>query len=85
MNNKKAACARSRLRYAVKTGKITKPKSCQMCGVKTYRINSHHEDYDKPFDVIWVCSLCHYKVHKEKDSTYLKRRKNANTVSSVQE
>jgi len=49
---------------AVKYGKIKKPKSCSMCKRKT-RIMGHHEDYYKPLDVIWVCQVCHKKLHKE--------------------
>jgi len=28
-------------------------------------IVAHHEDYEKPLDVIFVCRSCHYKIHKE--------------------
>jgi hypothetical protein len=35
---------------------------CCRCG-STENLNRHHENYDKPLDVIIVCSLCHHKIH----------------------
>lgn len=51
------------LRNAVAAGKIVKPTTCQDCG-KEGRIQAHHHDYSKPFDVIWVCQKCHGKRHR---------------------
>lgn len=50
--------ARSALRWAVKSGKIKKPLQCQNCG--SYgRLDGHHKDHSKPFDVEWLCKACH--------------------------
>lgn len=27
-------------------------------------IVAHHENYNKPLEIIWVCRSCHYKIHK---------------------
>ena len=48
---------------AVKSGKIKKPKRCSMCNKKT-RMYGHHKDYYKPLVVIWVCQICHKKLHR---------------------
>lgn len=50
--------ARVRLCLAIKKGKIKRPGACQDCGVKC-KPDGHHEDYSKPFEVIWVCGSCH--------------------------
>lgn len=60
---KQKAGARSRLSMAVLRGTITRPIVCDKCGKKPYRIQAHHHDYSKPFDVEWLCTDCHNKVH----------------------
>jgi hypothetical protein len=48
---------------AVDSGKLIRPSECSMCGVLNTQIIGHHEDYDKPLEVIWVCLKCHRKIH----------------------
>jgi hypothetical protein len=50
---------------ALISGKMTKPGNCMICG-KVSRIEGHHEDYSKPFQVIWVCGSCHRSLDKER-------------------
>ena len=47
---------------AIKSGELVK-SPCIKCG----DINSlaHHEDYDKPLEIIWFCQPCHSQRHKE--------------------
>lgn len=52
------------VRRAVKSGKINKPEECQICKKKSDRIEGHHEDYNKPLEVIWMCSYCHLYHHQ---------------------
>lgn len=37
-------------------------KPCVICG----SVNSqmHHEDYNKPTDVVWICRPCHLDYHR---------------------
>ena len=56
--------AMSLLNSAIRSGKIRKPKNCTMCNEEV-RMYGHHTDYYKPLDVIWVCQVCHKKLHKE--------------------
>jgi len=63
-----AVTARVKLYHAVKSGKIIKPTTCQRCG-GSGKIYGHHEDYDNPLNVWWLCKCCHQRRHRgyEKD------------------
>ena len=56
--------ARAKLHYAVSTGRIVKPTVCEDCG-KTALLHGHHEDYARPLDVRWLCSICHGLQHRK--------------------
>src|SRR3989304_4621277 len=69
--------AERKLRYAVKCGLLIRPSTCSMCG-DGGKIHSHHSDYTKPREVIWVCSLCHSDIHRQKRAElnyYIKQRR----------
>lgn len=57
------ARARSLLSNAICAGKIIRPSKCSLCRCDKGIIESHHPDYSKPLDVIWVCKSCHFMVH----------------------
>jgi hypothetical protein len=52
--------AGSKLRYAVRSGKI-KIRPCEICG--DIKVHGHHDDYSKQLDVIWLCSKHHKWIH----------------------
>jgi Zn ribbon nucleic-acid-binding protein len=54
--------AREILHKAKLKGQVTAPLACENCHNKT-NLYAHHEDYDKPLDVIWLCRPCHRKIH----------------------
>lgn len=58
--------AMARINTKIYSGKIVRPKHCSKCG-KEGKIQAHHEDYDKPFEVTWLCWNCHIKRHIELD------------------
>lgn len=46
---------------AVKCGDLIK-KPCCICGRNDF-VCAHHEDYNKPLDVKWICCYCHNDLH----------------------
>jgi len=59
--------ARARTRYAIETGRLTRPEACELCGVSPGKINkrcnarivAHHwRGYKHPFDVWFICKAC---------------------------
>lgn len=54
--------ARSKLRYALLTGKILKPIACERCG-DMVKLQGHHSDYSQPLAVSWLCVPCHKDIH----------------------
>ena len=45
-------------------GKVKRPGRCQDCG-RIGWVLAHHDDYDKPLDIRWLCGRCHNFVHRE--------------------
>lgn len=54
--------AREMVAYAIKKGTLVS-LPCETCG--DARTQAHHEDYSKPFEVIWLCSKCHGAMHRK--------------------
>ena len=53
---------------AVRDGRIIKPENCEECNAVPSRLHGHHDNYDYPMIVRWLCSKCHTKWHKENGS-----------------
>ncbi len=60
--NSKRKNASTIVSRALKAGKIVRPDTCEICGIEG-RIHGHHEDYDKPLEVMWLCPKCHHGRH----------------------
>ena len=62
--DKLKANARSQVHVYIKRGKIIKG----ICKCGETKVQAHHEDYNKPLEVIWLCVNCHIKLHKTKQN-----------------
>lgn len=58
------APAHYQVRRALLSGSITR-LTCEQPGC-TRIGEAHHEDYDKPLAVIWLCRLHHYWLHRDR-------------------
>jgi hypothetical protein len=54
--------ARNELNNAILYGKI-KRKNCEVCGCD--ETQGHHENYNRPLDINWLCRSCHTELHKK--------------------
>lgn len=62
----KRANARSYINHYLRDNKIQRPV-CEICGDKS---EAHHDDYNKPLDVKWLCFKHHRLYHKMGNSIY---------------
>ena len=55
---------RSKVNYAIECGKL-KRGHCEDCKAppNEERIVGHHEDYNKPLEIVWLCYSCHMRRH----------------------
>lgn len=49
-------------REAVKSGRIVRASECSACGIPC-KAHGHHDDYNKPYEVRWLCQPCHNRHH----------------------
>lgn len=47
---------------AVRDGRLIKQPCC-VCGLE--KSEAHHEDYEKPLDVMWLCRKHHAEIHRK--------------------
>ncbi len=57
--------ARKKVANGLLLGRIVKPKCCSRCGAvpPRHRLHGHHEDYEYPLRVEWLCAACHSECH----------------------
>jgi len=56
---------------AVLRGVLVRPERCEQCGGTgqpysdgRHPIQAHHDDYNRPLDVRWLCQPCHHDWHR---------------------
>ena len=54
--------AREMLSTAIRSGRVER-MPCVVCGM--IYSEGHHDDYSKPFDVVWLCRKHHFERHME--------------------
>jgi hypothetical protein len=62
---KKRSISRAYANVYQKRGKIIS-SSCSIC--LSPDAQKHHDDYDKPLQVRWLCRKCHVELHRNDDS-----------------
>jgi hypothetical protein len=60
--NPEKAHAQRMVAYHVRRGNMT-AQPCARCGAP--KTVAHHENYDHPLDVVWLCQACHKARHAE--------------------
>lgn len=54
------ARAHDKVRRALEAGTLVR-QPCEMCGAE--KAHAHHDDYERPLDVRWLCRRCHNGLH----------------------
>lgn len=68
----RAIYARNKVKWALQSGELERPALCEDCGGtgRPYKdgratIHAHHDSYDEPLEVRWLCRDCHEALHLE--------------------
>lgn len=59
--------ARDKTNTAIRHGLLEKKTVCERCP-STKNIEKHHPDYDKPLEIVWLCSICHGLEHTKDEN-----------------
>lgn len=62
--NPRKSAIHSLVLYAVRSGILTRSEKCEKCG-HVCKTQGHHEDYNKPLEVQWLCDQCHGEKHRK--------------------
>jgi protein-arginine kinase activator protein McsA len=55
--------ARRLVYRAIQKSILVKPDICSTCGTPNNQIEAHHDNYNYPLVVRWLCKNCHAKWH----------------------
>ena len=54
--------AKNAVGNAIRDGRMKKEDTCSKCGSE-FSVHAHHDDYDYPLTVRWLCAACHHQWH----------------------
>lgn len=63
------AQVRTKVALAIKLGELVVPSVCEKCGGagtpqrRRRSLEAHHDDYNFPLAVRWLCQRCHKRWH----------------------
>ena len=63
LTNPKKAMAVRMISHAIRDGKLVRG-TCEVCGTDI-NVHGHHDDYEKPLEVRWLCAKHHHALHRE--------------------
>jgi uncharacterized protein with PIN domain len=81
--------AQNMVEYAVRKGILVRKDTCEKCGGSGVfkdgrnRIQAHHDDYNKPLTVRWLCQKCHHGWHKENHAREREVQRGLSTVDVI--
>ena len=61
--------AHNDVHHALEFGQLIRSPFCELC-LMTGRIESHHEDYSRPLEVVWLCHFCHRVLEGRKPKSW---------------
>ncbi len=67
--------AHNAVETALENGTLVRAESCEQCGSSgrmkdgRSKIQAHHDDYNFPLQVRWLCQRCHHEWHKHHTAT----------------
>lgn len=64
--NPEKTIARYKVRMAIYKEELVRASQCEHCDRERFTYG-HHEDYNRPLDVIWLCQRCHSRLHAAKN------------------
>lgn len=63
---------------AVQKGVLVMPRNCETCSTMR-RLHAHHDDYQQPLKVRWLCPRCHRRLHGQ----WKRAEKRRGTVTEI--
>lgn len=63
----KRTIARQKVRTSIRNGGLIRPDNCSECKLET-KPQAHHDNYNKPLAVRWLCRDCHGLWHRNNEA-----------------